>query len=287
LKLYTHQKNAIKNGVLNKKYAIYHEQGLGKTFTAIAIARWAIEKDNFDCIYVVCPAFLKTNWLNEINKFDPILIPKFKIFSYEKFTKLPELVRKQVFFLIVDEAHYIRNRRTYRTNAVVTAAMRAQRVLLLTGTPVGNSGILDLYTHLVCLNHRHDYAKYSNFVKNFVHTVMINNKFPVKTSKNESLFLEVIGQYSERKTKNECLDLPDKVYVEIPSLGEKVPRQVHIQYKLMAQEGFEFITKDTVYEFKAHDKKLLVLLIASVACCPISLRLFNFLVIISRFKSFY
>lgn len=260
MQLYQHQKNAIRNGIIKKKYAIYHEQGLGKTFTAIAIAKWAIVKGDILSVDVICPAFLKINWANEIYKFDANLVKYFKIHSYEKFTKLPEIVRKQIKFIIVDEAHYIKNRRTFRTNAVVNTAMRAQRVLLLTGTPVGNAGILDLYTHLVCLNHCHEFAKYSRFAKNFIRVVMVNNKFPVKHSKNESQFLEIIGEYSERKTKNECLDLPDKVYIEIPAQGEKVPKNVHIQYKLMAQEGFDFFTKDKVHEFKGHEKKLLVLL---------------------------
>jgi SNF2 family DNA or RNA helicase len=69
--LYKHQKDAIIQAVKKKKYGIYHEQGLGKTFSAIAVAYYALTKEGLDSVYVVCPAFLRDNWVGEINKFRP------------------------------------------------------------------------------------------------------------------------------------------------------------------------------------------------------------------------
>ena len=265
MQLYQHQKDAIRAGITKKKYAIYHEQGLGKSLTAIAIAKFAILKENVNEVYVVCPAFLKHNWAGEIEKFQPELLPHFKIFSYEMFCKIPEAIRSKIKFLIADEAHYIRNRKTLRTNAVVTAAMKAQRVLLLTGTPIGNASILDLYTHLVCLDHKHPIAQYRAFFKEFVNKISTHGGFPVLKAKNETRFLEIIAAYSERKTKQDCLDLPDKVYVEIPTKGAKVQQDTHIIHKLMAQEGFAFDvahpdTGAILQDFEAHENKISILL---------------------------
>lgn len=265
MQLYQHQKDAIRAGITKKKYAIYHEQGLGKSLTAIAIAKFSVLKESIDEIYIVCPAFLKHNWAAEIEKFQPDLLLNFKIFSYEMFMKIPAAVRNKIQFLIVDEAHYIRNRKTLRTNAVVTTSMTAKRVLLLTGTPVGNSSILDLYTHLVCLNHRHPYAQYRAFFKEFADKLATRGGFPIIRAKNETKFLEIISEYSERKTKIDCLDLPDKVYVEIPAKGTKVQQDTHIIHKLMAQEGFSFEvthpdTGAVIQTFEEHEQKLNILL---------------------------
>ena len=82
MQLYQHQKDAIRAGITKKKYAIYHEQGLGKSLTAIAIAKFSVLKESIDEIYIVCPAFLKHNWAAEIEKFQPDLLLNFKIFSY-------------------------------------------------------------------------------------------------------------------------------------------------------------------------------------------------------------
>ena len=64
--LYGYQKDSVRF-VLNHNYVILNlEQGTGKTLIAIANIALAGGKS-----VVVCPSFLKENWLNEFRKFAP------------------------------------------------------------------------------------------------------------------------------------------------------------------------------------------------------------------------
>src|SRR6185437_1186989 len=259
--LYEHQKEAIKLLIRNEKFALYHEQGLGKTITSIIAADFCLKTDpqNYDEIRVICPAFLQQNWFQEIKKWSKFP-NKYKVFSYEKFSNLVTS-NQQCSFFIVDEAHYIKNRRAKRTDAVANAVIRAKRAVLLTGTPIGNGSILDLYTHLVCLNHKHEYANYRAFYNQFVEHKQ--HKFDKPKPKNVEQFMRILEPYTQRKTKMECLDLPPKTYKTIMCKGSKAPKHLHVSHKMQLQEGFpvdvQIKDDDTVLDivrYESSSKKL-------------------------------
>jgi SWI/SNF-related matrix-associated actin-dependent regulator 1 of chromatin subfamily A len=239
--LYEHQKTAIRNCINNPRYALYHEQGLGKTISAILSTDYALRttKGNKHAI-IVCPAFLQPNWMREINIWSKYA-DSYSIYSYEKFTGLPAAVQR-CNILVIDEAHYIKNRKAKRTQSIVNAAIATPRVILLTGTPIGNRNILDIYTHLACLDPQNQFAKYSNFRQRFMKHK--THRFQPDTSCNEGEFLEIMSQFSERKLKTECLDLPDKIYYEFECKGTRVHQGWHVAHKMQAQEGFDFDIKD-------------------------------------------
>ncbi len=62
-----HQKEAIKFLLSRKKCVLADDMGLGKTCEVIVAA---IE-GNFDSVLIICPASLKTNWLNELSYYIP------------------------------------------------------------------------------------------------------------------------------------------------------------------------------------------------------------------------
>lgn len=62
-----HQKEAVQFLLSRKKCVLADDMGLGKTCEAIVAA---IE-GNFDSILVICPASLKTNWLEELSYYVP------------------------------------------------------------------------------------------------------------------------------------------------------------------------------------------------------------------------
>ena len=72
IELYPYQKNGIEYALEHKHVIIGDEMGLGKTVQALGVAA---HTGKFTLI--VCPAYLKQNWKNEINKFCPQL--KYKI----------------------------------------------------------------------------------------------------------------------------------------------------------------------------------------------------------------
>lgn len=114
---------------------VYHGLGTGKSLASIAAAEMA-RRNSGRQYGIVVPASLKGNFQKEVAKFTRGSNPE--IMSYtglglgKKFTEPPET-------LIMDEAARLRNPQAASTRAAMQAAMQADRLMLLTGTPITNS----------------------------------------------------------------------------------------------------------------------------------------------------
>lgn len=134
------------------------DMGLGKTLQAIiAVTQSRLEKGQ-GCSLVVCPTSLVYNWKEEFRKFNP----EFKalvvdgapsqrrrqlaaladydvaITSYNLLQKDIDIYKDFSFdYVVLDEAHHIKNRTT--RNAKSVKMIRARHRLILTGTPIENS----------------------------------------------------------------------------------------------------------------------------------------------------
>ena len=102
--------------------------GMGKTFTAIAVAR-AIGP-----AVVVAPAALRPMWHRALDRTSTAA----DFTSFESLSR-GGVSRQRPALVVVDEAHHARNPRTRRYAALADLAWGA-RVLLLTATPVHNRG---------------------------------------------------------------------------------------------------------------------------------------------------
>ncbi len=110
------------------------EMGLGKTVQAIGV----VNASPPGSVVIICPAGLKLNWHTELDNW---LVDKSRgivIVSYHEVAKFANLVEMRIGVLIVDEAHYIKNPESQRSQVVTALAEKADRVLLLTGTPMEN-----------------------------------------------------------------------------------------------------------------------------------------------------
>lgn len=132
------------------------DMGLGKTVQALA--HLAIEKEqgrlNAPCL-IVAPTSVIFNWANEIEKFTPFL--KYKLIhgaqrkvlldDFSEFdiiiTSYPLIVKdfdfyveQDFYYLILDEAHYIKNPKTRLYEAIIK--LKAENKLCMTGTPMEN-----------------------------------------------------------------------------------------------------------------------------------------------------
>lgn len=100
--------------------------GMGKTFTALAASRDAVR------LLVLAPATLREMWRHAGQR----AARSFEFVSYEQLSR-GHKPRETPDFVILDEAHHLRNPRTRRHDAVVHLTVNA-RVLLLTATPLHN-----------------------------------------------------------------------------------------------------------------------------------------------------
>lgn len=148
--------------------ALCDDMGLGKTFQALAAVAIKVRerrqqsKGKHPSIsLVICPSTLIHNWNNEIRKFfkeselkgdvydevsrnfdssqlkKNIMKVDVLIISYEKIRAHVNFFRDFKFlFIVLDEAHLIKNSKSQTTQAIKT--LQAERKLILTGTPLQN-----------------------------------------------------------------------------------------------------------------------------------------------------
>lgn len=163
---YPFQRAAIAYAYRRKRVLFGDAMGIGKTIEAIGWIN-AVSEDWPRCpsVLVVCPSSLKHNWKLEMRKWlvrpsEPLVIdeqvtsterpPDHVIVNYERISgdrqqrNLDWLLSRDWDFLLIDEAHKIKNRQTHRAKALlgyrsdVGLIERAGRIAMLTGTPIPN-----------------------------------------------------------------------------------------------------------------------------------------------------
>ena len=178
LKLFPHQQEGIRfaiNRLRTNRGAMFGDvMGLGKTIEAIVTANAMMPHR----ILVVCPASVLFTWRREIWKWQTLGLPVlliqagldttlnhglvrwgvngWYIVNYDILGDYPEIKSGKPWdLLIVDESHKLKNPEAIRTQRVfgshAIAPIPAEKVLLLTGTPMVNY-VHDMYTQLHCLD---------------------------------------------------------------------------------------------------------------------------------------
>ena len=137
---------------LERKATLFgDEMGLGKTIQAIGV----INATRPETVLVVCPASMKLVWRNELEKWlvqersiDVVngsghpfpSKPDVVVINYDVLAKHADDILGRTWGLVViDEAHYCKNSKAKRTKAAL--AVRAERRLALTGTPIPNKPV--------------------------------------------------------------------------------------------------------------------------------------------------
>ncbi|MDR0718113.1 MAG: DEAD/DEAH box helicase family protein, partial [Treponema sp.] len=160
--LFPYQKEGVEFILFRRAAIVADEMGLGKTIQAIASAVLKKQIFGFQKALIVCPATLKSQWKQEIEKFsgEKALIlsgfPKqrerqylnednfFFIVNYETVLRDSRAINSAEFdILILDEAQKIKNYETKTASAV--KRLKAKHKLVITGTPIENR-LIDIYS---------------------------------------------------------------------------------------------------------------------------------------------
>ena len=149
--LYDFQKEGINFGIEHHcRFLLADEMGVGKTVQAISLAY--IYRDSWP-VLIVCPGSMKYLWkseisvwlglkehrINVINKSKQKLSSEayFYIISYDLIKNIFKKLKSMSFdFVILDEAHSIKNRESIRAKKILPIAVRAKRLIIMTGTPL-------------------------------------------------------------------------------------------------------------------------------------------------------
>ncbi|MEL6133947.1 MAG: SNF2-related protein, partial [Bacteroidota bacterium] len=160
--LYPYQKRGVEFAAYKEGVIIADEMGLGKTLQAITTALVKKEAFGFANTLVVCPASVKSQWKQEIEKFTdvPALVVSgtpeerakqylskdifFFIVNYETVLRDWKSINKmELDFVILDEAQRIKNYETLTARAI--KKLDKKHGLVITGTPIENR-LLDLFS---------------------------------------------------------------------------------------------------------------------------------------------
>ena len=215
------------------------EMGLGKS-AQVVIACDLVGAFN---ILVVCPAAVRVNWDREFSRFSPmdrpskVLMngqdrpsPGVNVVSYDLLTneKLKAACKTQSWdVLVLDEAHYLKERSAKRTKAVYGHAKypgvmhSAKRCWRLSGTPAPNNAS-ELFTHLKSAGI--EKRPFWDFVYDFCAGFDSDFGYKITGHKNTDKLKTLLAQFMLRRKKDDVLnDLPDITFQNITVERSKVP----------------------------------------------------------------
>ena len=126
IKLYRHQKIALAHMRANPSFALFMDQGTGKTLTALSRVLELVKQDKIRTCLIVSPKAVMGAWVRDVEKFDPddqrLLNGALTVINYDLVWRRDEL-RRHWGCIILDEAHYIKNRTSNRAKRLQTMAL--------------------------------------------------------------------------------------------------------------------------------------------------------------------
>jgi superfamily II DNA or RNA helicase len=131
------------------------EMGLGKTIQAIAVLAH-LAADGQSHFMVICPSSVLVNWTREIESRSTLRVMMLHgpdrheafadwkgrggvaVTTFNALREFPPPGGGEVGLVVVDEAHFVKNPKALRSQAVALWAQRCERSLFMTGTPMEN-----------------------------------------------------------------------------------------------------------------------------------------------------
>jgi SNF2 family DNA or RNA helicase len=216
--------------------------GTGKTLVILTRVCELLKKGHISNYLIIAPKSALGAWERDIEKFnelDQIILKDNGTFiNYDRVWR-NDFFKKQFDFIALDEAHYIKNRTSRRGKAVLKMGVNAKYRYILTGTPISNGALHDIWS-LYCfldpyLERGYPYSRiFGGSYKTFEDRYCILNMYHKPSSYIHVKELqEIINEHSYRVKKVDCLDLPDKLPDEII----KVDQSEKTLYKKLATES--------------------------------------------------
>ena len=276
-KPYAHQLKAFEISAEAENFALLMDMGTGKTKVCIDSIAHNFEEKRIVFSLIVAPKGVIANWISEIGAHLPDHIerqvvlwkpsltkakrkelldlsepsPKLKIllmnieaFSTKKGTDVASFfVKKFSTFIVVDESTTIKNRQAKRTKALCSIGKEAQFRRILTGSPVTKSP-LDLYSQMNFLDPR--ILGFKSFYAFQGRYAVVQRRTMGSHSFNHIVGFQRLDELTEKlKTcsyrirKEDCLDLPDKVYTSRQVELTKEQEKAYIQMRHLALARLE------------------------------------------------
>lgn len=236
LKAWEHQAASFEAHKDAQNYAMLWEMGTGKTATALNIVEHQRLKGRFKKVLVICPAAISNGWAAELRGAWGLTALNLCEYGSSKQRALqlqgwPEAeyiitnydgldgIRAPLdvwlqgsYGMICDESTAIKNPRTIRSRLACYFGAMAKTRLILTGTPMPQ-GPQDIYGQYLFLNPDVFGRSFVAFRNGWMRMGGYEGKQIMGLKPDlKARFNQRIYRLGDRRTKEECLDLPPKVY---------------------------------------------------------------------------
>lgn len=286
IELYRHQKVALNHMRMNDYFALFMEQGTGKTFPSLMRILELLKEGEITNALVIAPKSTMGAWERDIELFDSedqtLLKRAVEIINYDKVWRERKGVApydKEWGCIVLDEAHFIKNRTSKRSKFILKLGVKAKYRYILTGTPIGNGQLENIwsqYTFLDPFLHR-GHVRSNIFGGSYYEWqdryCILNQYYSPSAYINVEELQDIIAQHSYRVKKEDCLDLPDKLPDEIIDVELKETKTYNkllkdsalVEYEILADNPLSRMVKlrqlcsgyiknnADLFEFK-HDK---------------------------------
>ena len=255
-----HQKTTSEFFTLNQRAFCFNEQGTGKTASAIWAADYLMSKGYIRRALVVCPlSIMQSAWGDDLFTFAMHRTvdiaygsskkrreiieagAEFVVINYDGVEIVADAIAAGGFdLIIVDEATHYKNPQTNRWKALNRLLKPDTWLWLMTGTPAAQSP-LDAYG-LAKLVNPSSVPRFFGSFRDLVMVKVTNFKWVPKETATDTVFNAL--QPAIRFTKDECLDLPDMVYVkrEVELTRQQNKYYKELKNKMTMQAAGEQIT---------------------------------------------
>ena len=253
MKPYAHQLTALEKSWHKDTFAYFMEMGTGKTKVLIDNLAMLYDKGRVDGALIVAPKGVVGTWYNQelpahlpdhienvtvlwranINKKQQdkldqlfktgqdlhILVMNVEAFSTDKGKNFAaKFLRSHKSLMAIDESTTIKNPKAKRTKNILSLAELARYRRIMTGSPVTRNP-LDLFTQCYFLDPFHlNHTSYYSFRNRYA--VMKSANISGRSInlvvgyQNLSELSDKLKPFSYRVLKDDCLDLPDKIYMK-------------------------------------------------------------------------
>ncbi|MDB3886012.1 DEAD/DEAH box helicase [Candidatus Pelagibacter sp.] len=252
-KPYAHQLTALKKSWNKENFAYFMEMGTGKTKVLIDNVAMLYDKGKIDGALIIAPKGVVKTWyeqelpthlpdhienvsvlwqpnitktqqekldtLFEIDTALHILIMNVEALSTEKGVKFAtKFINSHKTLMAIDESTTIKTPTARRTKNIISLGLNAKYKRIMTGSPITKNP-LDLYTQCEFLDPwLLDFASYYAFRNRYAEmkTMHLRGRSIQVVDKFQNLgeLSDVVKQFSYRVLKEDCLDLPPKVFIK-------------------------------------------------------------------------
>lgn len=205
-------------------FGLWLSMGLGKSAVSLDEIVDLVHREAIDGAVVVCPNSLKSNWRAEAEtwgvkipvvawpntptEWPCIFVVNYEAMLYAAYDVVLKIARKYRLAMYLDESQRIKNPQASTTKKILSLRSEMAYRRILTGTPM-TQNVMDLWPQLTFIGavNMNPYAFRNRFA---VLGGYLGKQ--VTGTKNEDELRRVMGEHTMRATKDEWLDLPEKIF---------------------------------------------------------------------------